>query len=220
MPRSLSRAAAIAVAASALAAAPAGAATATVGGACFTYASASLQQPIPVSVAGLAPGQPIQMRLLRGDAVVATGSTTADAAGNVAGGFGSWFPKLGSSPTEKRAEVQAVDPATGTVLAATTTKLTTLDVSVAGKRGLRSWKVSGLTPLTGKRTYYAHYFNQGKYRGRLKIGTAKTACGLVKAKRPLTPFSKIGRYDVRITTSKKFNDQDPFIPGSVVVTKL
>ena len=90
---------------------------------------------------------------------------------------------------------------------------------MTGSGRLRSWKIQGLGALSGNSTYYAHYFNHSKYKGRLKIGTGSGACGYLSVKRPLTPFSKIGRYDVTIQASKKYNKDLPGFTGSIKVTK-
>lgn len=212
----------VAAVAAALAAVPsaADAATVTLTQACYVVAGAQ-SQPIPVSVGGLTAGQAINLKLVR-DATVAGSASglSADGAGNLVSGIGSWYTSFGTGPKKEiSASVQAVDAASGTLLAEAPAKLAKVGVSVTGKGKTRNWKVQGLKALTGKATYYAHYLNNNKYKGRLKLGKATGECGYLKTKKPLTPFSKLGRYDVYIQTSKKFDKAAPSIQGRVVVTK-
>ena len=219
MIRSSLRVLALATAATAITA-PAASAAVTVGGKCFIYADASLQQPMPVTVDGLAPGQAIRINMNRGKKKnIAFASAAADGNGVASTGFSSWFPQLGSAPKQSSITVDAVDAASGSLLGTGKAKVANLAISVKGKNKNRTWKISGLAAITKGSTYYAHYFNNGRYKGRLKIGKTKNSCGYLTATRPLTPFSKLGRYDVKVTTTKKYSDADPAIGGRVVVTK-
>lgn len=193
-------------------------ATVTLGAACYLQA-AGASQPIPVTVAGLGAGQSVTVKLSRKGEVAGSAFGTADAAGSLPITIGTWFTKLGTGPKkEVAAQVDAFDAA-GAVVGTAPVSLANAGLDVTGKRGLRTWRVQGLTALTGQNTYYAHYLNHGKYKGRLKLGTAKGNCGYLKAKKPLTPFKKLGRYDVFVTTSKQYDPAAPNIPGRVVVTR-
>lgn len=222
MHRFATKAATLAFAAAAFSASPANAAL-SIPGKCYTYAGASAQQPMPVVVDGLAPGQQIRLTMNRGKRTgLATQLAVANAYGVVNSGFNSYFPGLRITKPSKGSTVtvQALDPLNpASVLAEAKTKVTVLAITVKGSSGKRAWKLSGLTPVTGKRVHYAHYFKGSKYRGRLKLGKAKNPCGYLSVRRPLTPFKNKGTYDVKITTSKKFMDTDPYIPGRVVLRR-
>lgn len=199
---------------------PAGASAATVtpSAACYLTGGGT-SQPVGVSVAGLGAGQNVTVKLSRKGQVAGSVFGTADAAGNAPLSISSWFLSLGTGPKkEVAAQIDAFDDA-GTVLGSAPVSLAAAGVSVKGTGRLRSWKVQGLTALTGQSTYYAHYLNNGKYKGRLKLGKAKGACGYLKTKKPLTPFSKLGRYDVTIQAQKNYDPKAPGISGRVVVTR-
>jgi hypothetical protein len=187
------------------------------GGSCFLQTS-SEALPIGVAVTGLAPAQAVTLRVSRKGAVAGQAAVTADAAGNVNGSITSWFTPLGSKPSkEVAAIVDAVD-ANGTVLAQANASLANFTYSVTGTGAKRSWKIQGLAALTGSNSYYAHYFKKGKYKGRLSLGKAKGACGYLNVKKPLTPFKKLGAYDVHIQASKKYVEGAPEFTGHVVIT--
>ena len=213
---------ALVIAAVAAVPATAGAATLTPTSPCYLLAG-SAAQPIEATAAGLAASQNVSLRLTRKGITGGTSpAAAADAAGNLSLGIPSWFIALGSGPKkEVEGTLEAIDVATGTPIAGASASvaLANLDYSVTGTGRLRSWKIQGLGALSGNATYYAHYLNGGKYRGRQKIGTGKGPCGYLSAKKPLTPFSKLGRYDVTIQASKKLNPDLPSFKGSVKVTK-
>lgn len=202
--------------------ATADAATLTPSGSCYLLAGSN-SQPIEATVGGLAAGQNVSLRVSRKGTVGGNSpAAAADAAGNLSLGIPSWFIGLGSGPSKEVAgTLEAIDVATGAVIEGATAgvSLAKLDYSVTGSGRLRTWKIQGLGALSGNATYYAHYFNHGKYKGRLKVGTGKGACGYLKTKRPLTPFSKIGRYDVTIQASKTYNKDLPGFTGSIKVTR-
>ncbi len=214
----------VALVAGAVAAVPATADAATLTPSLPCYLMAGSQsQPIEATAAGLAAGQNVALRVSRNGTPGGTGpAAAADGAGNLALGIPSWFVPLGSGPKkEVEGTLEAIDAASGSPIegASAGVALANLDYSVTGSGRLRTWKIQGLGALSGNSTYYAHYLNNGKYKGRLKIGTGGGACGYLNVKRPLTPFNKIGRYDVTIQASKKLNDDLPSFKGRIVVTK-
>lgn len=202
----------------------AGAAALAPSGACYLMEpTQGLAMPINATASGLAAGQSVSLRLSRKGVVAGTSpAAAADAAGNLSLSLTAWSLSLGSAPSKEVAgTLEVIDTASGAVVpgASAEVSIANLNYSVSGSRGLRTWKIQGLAALSGNATYYAHYFNNGKYKGRLKIGTGKGACGYLNTKRPLTPFSKIGRYDVVIQASKTYNADLPGFKGSVKVTK-
>lgn len=188
--------------------------------ACYLMAGTE-SQPITAAISGLAAGQNVSLRVARkGTAGGTSPAGAADPAGNLTLGITSWSVALKSGPGKEVAgTIDAVDAATGGVVASAGVSLANLDYSVTGKGRLRTWKIQGLAVLAGNATYYAHYLNNGKYRGRQKIGTGKGPCGYLSTKKPLTPFSKLGRYDVTIQASKKLDPNLPSFKGRVTVTR-
>lgn len=197
----------------------ANAATLALDHACYLDTGSS-QQPIVASATGLTPGADYNIGFTAKGASGETGYAygPADGSGNGAFSINSWFG--GSTYKVKTYDGTVVlrDSATNTVLAQQDVKTSPITFEVTGSGKNRSWKVTGLAAFTGGTTYYAHYFNNNKYKGRLKIGKPSGPCGYYSGKRPLTPFAKLGRYDVKITTTKKWAKGDAFIGGRVVVT--
>lgn len=189
--------------------------------ACYVQAGGQVL-PIGGTVSGVAAGQNVQLRVARkGVAAGTSAAGAADAAGNIALGIDTWAVALKSGPgKEVEGSLDVIDVATGTALASAPVAIANLDYSVTGKGRLRTWKIQGLAAVPGSAgaTYYAHYLNNGKYKGRQKIGTGKGPCGYLSTKRPLTPFSKLGRYDVTIQASKTLNPELPSFKGRVTVT--
>lgn len=185
---------------------------------CYVSAGGTTQ-PIVFAANGLTPGARygVTFRNKKGlDTGVAFGD--GDGAGNWIGQIASWSGGSSFTPTTTDNTLILKDQATQAEIASVRVKTAPVTFDVTGSKKLRSWKISGLAALTGGKTYYAHYFNNNKYKGRLKVGKASGPCGIYKGKRPLTPFSKLGRYDVKITTNKKYNSQDLALEGRIKVT--
>ena len=220
-PTLLLRGAAIAGTGALLAAGSASAATLALDHGCYINpGGSSAQQPIVAAATGLTPGADYNVGFsAKGSSETGYAYGTADAAGNLSLTINSWYGGSTFDIKTYDATVVLRDSSTNAVLATSDTKTTTIGVDVTGSGAKRTWKVTGLAAYTGGTTYYAHYFSGTKYRGRLKVGKPSGPCGYFKGKRPLTPFHKIGRYDVKVTTTKKWHAGDPFIPGRIVVTK-
>lgn len=206
--------------ASAAAASSASAATLALDRACYVDGGSGQQTPIVATAGGLAAGQSYNIGFTSKGSSGETGYAfgTADASGALGLTMNSWYGGSTFKAQTYKATVVLRDSA-NTVLASADVKTSSLQIDVTGSGKYRSWKVVGLAALTGGRTYYAHYFNNNKYKGRLKIGKASGPCGVFTGKRPLTPFSKLGRYDVKVTTTKKWAAGDAFIGGRIVVTR-
>ena len=209
----------LALAVAGLSASPASAATLTLDHECYVNAGSAVQ-PIVATAGGLTPGQTYNVGFTAKGGSGETGYAFGDAdpAGALGLTLNSWY---GGSPYEPKvydATVVLRDNSQN-VLASVDTKTTSATIDVKGTGAKRSWKVTGLAAITGGDTYYAHYFSGTKYRGRLKIGKASGPCGYFAGKRPLTPFSRLGRFDVKVTTTRSWAAGDPFIPGRIVVTK-
>ncbi|MBO9534864.1 MAG: hypothetical protein J7513_17965 [Solirubrobacteraceae bacterium] len=208
------------LAATGVAASSASAATLALDRACYVDGGSGGQTPINATAGGLAPGQTYNIGFTSKGSSGETGYAygTADASGALGFAMSSWYGGSTFKAQTYKATVVLRDSANN-VLASADTKTSSLQIDVTGSGKYRKWKVTGLAALTGGTTYYAHYFNNNKYKGRLKIGKASGPCGVYTGKRPLTPFSKLGRYDVKVTTTKKWAAGDAFIGGRIVVTK-
>lgn len=179
-------------------------------------------QSIAAKIEGLAAGQSLAVRLTQGGAPVGNGdAAAADASGTLINGLTSWSASIGSGPKKSvDATVEAYDPVMGTAVASAPVQIANFDYSVTSKGNTHKWKLQGLTALTGKSVYYAHYFNHGKYKGRMKLGKASGPCGyLAITTHHLTPFRKVGRYDVEIEASKKYLKDVPKFKGRTTVTR-
>ena len=209
---------AAALAESAVGASTAAGATLALDRACYPFDSSG-NYPINATAGGLTPGEFYNVSLRRTNG---SGSGYAYGQADATGALGmqmtSWYTGSAYKVATYKAVVTLSD-SSNNVLATAETRTAPVQIEVTGSGKLRSWKVSGLAALTGGRTYYAHYFNNNKYKGRLKVGKASGPCGVYKGKRPLTPFSKLGRFYVKVTTTKNWAAGDPFIPGRIVVTK-
>ncbi|MDQ8044952.1 MAG: hypothetical protein AAGC46_12075 [Solirubrobacteraceae bacterium] len=188
---------------------------------CYVQSAGQGSQTIAAKIQGLAATQSVAVRLTRQGQTIGTGDAqAADASGSLINGLTSWSADLGSGPKKSvPASVEAFDPATGATIAAAPTEIANFDYSVRTSGGKHHWKLQGLAALTGESTYYAHYFNHGKYKGRMKLGKSKGACGYLSITTThLTPFRKVGRYDVEIEALKKYDKDAPKFKGRVTVT--
>jgi hypothetical protein len=178
-------------------------------------------QTIASKIDGLAPQQSVALRITRqGDPIGQGDPLAADASGSLVNDITAWSTDLGTGPQPSvPAVVEAFDPVLGTTIASAPTQIANFDYSVTTSGSKHHWTIQGLTALTGSNVYYAHYFNHGKYKGRMKLGKASGPCGFLKITTThLTPFKKIGRYDVAIEASKKYDDKAPKFTGRVTVT--
>lgn len=219
-PTLLLRAAAVAGLGVLVASGSASAAGITLDRGCYIDGGASGQQPIGVTATGLTAGQMYNVGFsAKGAGETGYAYGTSDGSGSLGLSITSWYGGSIYKVQTYDATVVLRDGSTNAVLASADTKTSPVGVDVTGSGAKRTWKITGLAALTGGTTYYAHYFSGTKYRGRLKVGKPSGPCGYFKGKRPLTPFHRIGRYDVKVTTTKKWHAGDAFIPGRIVVTK-
>ena len=173
------------------------AATVSADGACFAYWPSQGSQPIPVTIAGLLPGQSVRLTLeVRGEAVSGLPSLAADAAGAVSTRLSSWTSGLPNGPSHSTpASLVVTDPVTSQELARTAIEVTNVGIRVRGAGRVserRTWEISGLRPLGGRGGYWAHYFAGGEEVGRQRLGSAHGACGYLRVRRVLVPFSRTG----------------------------
>jgi hypothetical protein len=211
-------AAALALSTAALVApAAASAAAVNVAPSCYLSTPAQGVAPVPFNASGLTAGETTIATLTVGSDTAGSVSATADGAGNLTGSITSWSATFGIDPIgDVPATLTVTDAATGGVIGTAPVTLGNAAVSVANgpsnPKIKRNWKVSGLSVLTGKTTYYAFYLDNAKAKhgkvkvvGKQKLGKATGACGYLKAKKPLSPFKKTGTYAVYIQSEKTFS---------------
>jgi hypothetical protein len=189
---------------------------------CYVQSPAGDAQTVAAQIQGLAAAQSVAIRITRqGAAIGQSDPLAADASGALVNTITTWSTDLGTGPQPSvPAVVEAFDPVMGTTIASVPTQIANFDYSVTTSGSRHHWAIQGLTALTGSDEYYAHYFNHGKYKGRMKLGKASGPCGFLKVTTSrLTPFRKLGRYDVAIEASKKYDDNAPKFTGRVTVTK-
>ncbi|MEH3052895.1 MAG: hypothetical protein PGN13_02665 [Patulibacter minatonensis] len=210
------------------AAVPTGASAATtvgVPGKCYVYWPGTGSQEIPVSVNGLTPGQTVKITLeVGGQPVSGIPSTAADASGSITAKLSSWTSGLGEGPTAStKSRVTVEDVATGKELGENRFKVANvaweIDGKVAALRVKRVWEVSGLAVLSPENTYWAHYFRGAKQVGRQRLGRSTDACGYMKVRRPLAPFRKAGKYEVRVQASSTFDPNSNWISRPLTISR-
>lgn len=216
---------------------PAGAsaATITVPPKCYVDLGGGKTEPIPFSIAGLAPGQTANASLAGPSGVTAAPLQfgPADAAGNSTGSL-TWtdgFKKL--TPTKATAATLTVtDAATGAPIGTAPVTVGNAGLKVGATRFKTvktkiPWTVSGLAPAAGgSSTYYVHYIkakdaaaSRFKVVDTMKLGTSKDPCGYLKVKRPLAPFTKSGTYVAVVQTSPKFEEQGLALAGAIRIKR-
>jgi hypothetical protein len=195
--------------------------TVTVPGQCYVYWPGEGSQQIPLSVNGLTAGQAVKATLeVGGQAVSGLPSLTADSTGSVVTSLSSWTSGLGTKPTRStEARLAVSDVTSGAEVGTASFKVANVAIRVDGARKSlktkRVWEVSGLSVLSPENTYYAHYYKGTKFMGKQRLGQATDACGYIRVKKPLLPFTKFGAFQVRVQASQTFNADQSWIGGTV-----
>lgn len=191
---------------------------------CYIHWPGEGSQTIPVNLSGFAPLQALRVELrIRGKTVSGLPSLTADAAGGLATELANWTSGLGDAPTRGvTARIVVSDLTLGTELASTEVDVANagLDIDSADKDAgaQRRWIVSGLSRLSGGQNYYAFYFSGKKLIGRQKLGAAGK-CGYLRTRARLIPFTRVGKYQLRVQASPVFRKSRPWVGGTVKQTR-
>jgi hypothetical protein len=191
-------------------------------GKCYVYWPGQGSQTIPITLEGLTSGQQVKVELrVKGTTVSGLPSLTVGLSGTLDTSLLNWTSGLGDGPTKgAAAELVVTDFILGTELASTPIKVANVGLDIDASRKLygtkRRWIISGLNQLSGGGSdYYAFYFKGHKQVGKQKIGHATDACGYLRTKQKLIPFTKTGTYTMKVQASTKYKSALPWIGGSV-----
>lgn len=216
--------AALALAALTLLVAPAGAAAApslTTPDRCYIHWPNQGSQVIPVSLAGLTPGQQVRVELkIKGRTVSGLPSLTVDSTGALITELASWTSGLGDDPTRGvDAQIVVSDFILGTEIASSPIQVANagLDIDARARRygTKRRWIVSGLARLGGGKSYWAYYFKGKRMVGKQRLGRGDR-CGYLRTRKLLIPFVKVGKYSLRVQASTRFDKDLVWMGGTVV----
>lgn len=183
-------------------------------------------QPIGVRAVGLAPGQAVRLTLeVDGKAVSGIPAVTADAGGSISTQLSSWTSNLAPGPAHATpARMVVADLASGTELGAARFTVTNVGLDFDGTTGPnadgRIWEVSGLTLFGGDRSYWAHYFNAGKFIGSQRLGRPGGACGFLRTREALVPFDRFGTFMVKVQASRRYRSDRPWLGGTVTARRV
>lgn len=177
---------------------------------CYPYVAGSV---LTIVGAGFTPGDTIELDS-------AQVFTTAPVGANGTFAVQAPVPTPGFIlPGFKTFSMTARSQATAQVLAASKFRVANFAVKAQPARARPSTTVKYLFSGFGQgRPIYGHYFLHGKLRTTKRFGTAKGACGTLKAKSHLYPGSnpRFGTYKVQFDQARKFRKQN--VPR--LVTKL
>ncbi|MGE4428549.1 MAG: hypothetical protein AB7G37_19010 [Solirubrobacteraceae bacterium] len=198
------------------------AATITPTKACYTRVPTKGSEPIVVNIAGGVPGGRFQIYQPEGKA----GSTTGnfDAAGNATTALtnfstGSINPSKGRS---LQINVREFTPGGIVESGSTSVKITNLALKLNSKPrsayARRTWRVSGVTPLSGGKVLYASWRRGSKTVKRIRLGKAND-CGYLKTKKAAIPRSKYKKFKLYVHSGKRYSSKKPYVGQSVRVIR-
>ncbi|MCK9247786.1 MAG: hypothetical protein M0P31_02245 [Solirubrobacteraceae bacterium] len=198
------------------------AATITPTKACYTRVPTKGSEPIVVNITGGIPGGRFQVFDPGNRASSTTG--TFDALGNATAAMAS-FSTGSINPSKGKTlqiKVQEFTPNGPVETGSTTVKVTNLSLSLArtprSAYARRTWRVSGITPLSGGNVLYATWRRGNKTVKRIRLGKAN-ACGYLKVRKSAIPRSKHRRFKLYVHSGKKFSSKKPFVGQSVRVIR-
>jgi hypothetical protein len=208
----------------------AGAAALTVPSGCYLSEPSTGVQPISFTASGLAPGQQTTNTLSIAGTAAGSAPFSADGAGNIANRL-TWSALPAGPSRPVSATLTLTDAATGAPLATAPVTLGSIGLKINAQSlqsvsSKRKWQVSGLSQLTGKKTYTAFFFKKSSWDagkrnvlGHQKLGKASGPCGYLSVKKPLTPFKKTGTFIVAVQTNGKYRSADPAVLSAVQTFK-
>ncbi|MBJ7471142.1 MAG: hypothetical protein JHD16_07560 [Solirubrobacteraceae bacterium] len=182
---------------------------------------ASYGEPIPVEVEELTPGRQVKLTLeVKGTLTSSSPMLTADRRGNLVTDLTNWTTGMGNGPTKASdARMVVRDFWLGTELGSASLQVANVAALIDGDLMLNSvkrrWYISGLSEISKRNGYYAHYYlPSGKKVGRQYLGTTQDRCGFLRAKRYTFPGGKNefpDKFDIRIQASPTFTSDEPFV---------
>lgn len=213
-----------------LTASAAEAASASIKGKCYVAYPAESEQaafgePIPVDIEELTPGREVRLALeVKGVQTSTSPMLTADKRGNLAATLDLWTTGMGNGPTKGTdARVVVRDFWLGTELAAASVQVANvgflIDMDTLSITTRRRWFISGLSEISKRNTYYAHYFVNGKKTARAYLGKTQDRCGFLRLKKvtyPGPPSKVPSKFEVRVQASPTFRAKEPYIAETFV----
>lgn len=226
----LARTALIAALAAAFVPAGAQAASASIKGKCYVaYGAGSAQaafgEPIPVDIEELTPGREVRLALeVKGVQTSTSPMLTADKRGRLAATLDTWTTGMGSGPTKGTdARMVVRDFWLGTELASASLQVANVGFLIDGEtldvRVRRRWFVSGLSEISNRSSYYAHYFVNGKRTARAYLGKTQDRCGFLRVRKvtyPGSPLKVPSKFEIRVQASPTYRPDEPYISETFV----
>lgn len=189
----------------------------------FDYAAFS--EPIPVEIDDATPGREVRLTLeVKGVMTSSSPLLTVSKNGSLTTSLDSWITGIDDGPTRASdARMVLRDFWLGTELGSTSLQVANVgfmvDGGVVNITTRRHWFVSGLSEITNRNVYYAHYFVKGRQTTSMYLGKTQDRCGFLKATKLSYPGppSKVPKdFEARIQTSSKFRKDEPYIPQRFV----
>lgn len=226
----LSRAALLVAVAGLSAPAVASAADVSIPGKCYvSYPGstllASYAEPIPVEVEDLPASAPIRLTLeVKGVQTASSPLLTSSRRGTLDTTLDTWVTGMGDGPTKGTdARIVVRDYWLGTEYGGASVQVANvaglMDLDTLSTKTKRRWWVSGLSEISNRSDYYAHYFVGGKQTARQYLGKTQDRCGFLRVKKVTYPGSDDqmpSKFELRIQASPTFKKSEPYIPFQFV----
>lgn len=210
--------------------AAADAASVSIKGKCYVAypagsAQASYGEPIPVEIEEATPGREVRLTLeVKGVMTSSSPMLTVDKRGNLTTSLETWTTGMGENPTRgTEARMVLRDFWLGTELGAASLQVANVGFLIDGDTlsitTRRRWYISGLSEISKRNAYYAHYFVNGNQTASMYLGKTQDRCGFLKLKKVTYPgpVSKVPKdFEVRVQASPKFRTNEPYISENFV----
>ncbi len=185
----------------------------------------AFSEPIPVDIEEAKPGTEVRLTLeVKGVITTSSPMLTVGKSGNLTSSLESWITGIDEGPTRATdARMVLRDFWLGTELGSASLQVANVGFFVGGgalsvtKR--RHWFVSGLSEISKRNTYYAHYFVNGRQTATMYLGKTQDHCGFLKATKvsyPGPPSKVPKEFEARIQASATFRKDEPWIPQRFV----
>ncbi len=185
----------------------------------------AFSEPIPVDVDDVKPGTEVRLTLeVKGVITTSSPMLTVGKSGSLTSSLDSWITGIDEGPTRAtEARMVVREFWIGTELGSASLQVANVGFFVGGgalsvtKR--RHWFVSGLSEISRRNTYYAHYFVNGRQTASMYLGKTQDRCGFLKATKvsyPGPPTKVPKEFEARIQASPKFLKDEPYIPQRFV----
>lgn len=177
-------------------------------------------EPIPVTVDGLPANAPIRLTLeVKGTPTASSPLLTSTRRGTLDTTLDRWVAGMGEGPTQETpARIVVRDYWLGTEYGSGALHVANVGAHIDGEllsmATKRRWFISGLSEVSKRRDYYAHYFyDDGKQFAKQYLGKTQDRCGFLRVKKITLP-GKIhpDEFDIRVQASPTYRSEEPYIP--------